>query len=610
MAASLSGVYNLQNFTDLGALAAGYRLYTYAAGTTTQKTAYTDAAGTVPHTYTSDGAGGLYIALNSRGELPAPLFLASGGYDIALKTSAGVTVWTRRAIGQNDAANDTLTALADPAQGAALVADAKGYSGAQNRTQAGINDDWVSISDFLPAGFNTSNDATSYIQAALSSGAKVVDFLGIALKCDKVTVPAGIWAKNVNLTKFTAAAGNVVEVNSGVTVTGKIAGTGLVSTIQRCIYPAADGVTDVSLNVDVSNATYGVHAQYITTDTDANRPKRWTGYVYAHDIVGTTGVSEGYGVLLSPANACQLTVNAKTIARHAVYLSAGARDNDITVTVDGCGNYAVQLFSTSVQSPTQYNTVRVNVKNLSETVAGQSGAAALVQKANYNCVYVRHEGNNGTSYAVLVEGSSGGPYPLGNRVYANAITGQFFGADVIRMLNADSTVVEIGKIDAYATNDVIGMRMTGTNGATHAGYVYGGRIDCQGQAIKGIYNECTAQFSTRGLIDIRNNGAALRVDDQTSGKFQGYTRRVEFSGTTASIAAANSGDTTVTLPDNMQTGNRCAAVFLTGSSVQFFNVPFWVGVNGAPSETQLTFRTYNGHAAGQTFNYKGWVEGD
>ena len=44
-----------------------------------------------------------------------------------------------------------------------------------------------------------------------------------------------------------------------------------------------------------------------------------------------------------PANACQLTVNAKTIARHAVYLSAGARDNDITVTVDGCGNYAVQL---------------------------------------------------------------------------------------------------------------------------------------------------------------------------------------------------------------------------------------------------------------------------
>lgn len=107
MSASLSGVWNAQEFTDLGALAAGYRLYTYVPSTTTLKTAYTDAAGSVPHTYTSDGAGGQYIALNARGELPAPLFLTSGGYDLTLKTSAGVTVWTRRAIGQSDI-GDTL----------------------------------------------------------------------------------------------------------------------------------------------------------------------------------------------------------------------------------------------------------------------------------------------------------------------------------------------------------------------------------------------------------------------------------------------------------------------------------------------------------------------
>jgi hypothetical protein len=96
--ASQSGVYNLQQFTDLGALSVGGRLYTYAYGTTTQKTAYTDAAGAVPQTYTNDGLGGQYIALNARGELPAPLFLsASGSYDLALKTAAGATVWTRRA---------------------------------------------------------------------------------------------------------------------------------------------------------------------------------------------------------------------------------------------------------------------------------------------------------------------------------------------------------------------------------------------------------------------------------------------------------------------------------------------------------------------------------
>lgn len=94
---SQSGVYNLQAFTSLGTLGVGYRLYTYVSGTTTHKTAYTDSAGAVAHTYTSDGSGGQYIAMDARGELPAPLYLTSGAYDLALKTAAGATVWTRQA---------------------------------------------------------------------------------------------------------------------------------------------------------------------------------------------------------------------------------------------------------------------------------------------------------------------------------------------------------------------------------------------------------------------------------------------------------------------------------------------------------------------------------
>ena len=81
MTASQSGQFNLQEFADLGAPLAGGRLYTYSYGTTTHKVAYTDYAGTTPHTYTSDGLGGQYIALNVRGELPAPLYLATGSYD-------------------------------------------------------------------------------------------------------------------------------------------------------------------------------------------------------------------------------------------------------------------------------------------------------------------------------------------------------------------------------------------------------------------------------------------------------------------------------------------------------------------------------------------------
>lgn len=104
MSASLSGVFSLQEFTDAGLLGVGFRLYTYVSGTTTFKTAYTDAAGLVPQTYTNDGLGGQYIALNARGELPASLFLTTGAYDITLKRPDGSTVWTRQAISTGDVA--------------------------------------------------------------------------------------------------------------------------------------------------------------------------------------------------------------------------------------------------------------------------------------------------------------------------------------------------------------------------------------------------------------------------------------------------------------------------------------------------------------------------
>lgn len=115
MSASQPAEFNLQEFSDLGVPLAGGRLYTYAFGTTTQKNAFTDIAGAVPHTYTSDGIGGQYIALNSRGELPAPLYLANGPYDLALKTAAGATIWTRRAQGALVASNIVPVQLASAA---------------------------------------------------------------------------------------------------------------------------------------------------------------------------------------------------------------------------------------------------------------------------------------------------------------------------------------------------------------------------------------------------------------------------------------------------------------------------------------------------------------
>lgn len=169
MAATLSGVFNLQQFTDAGDPLASGRLYTYSPGTTTKKTAYTESTGSTAHTYTSDGAGGEYIALDSRGEIPAPLFLTSGGYDLCLKTSAGVTVWTRRAYGAGDGSDTLRTDLADAtsaAKGAGLVAfdpDLAYASGTLGKKAQ----EWVSVLDYGadPTGVALSNSAFDLAKA-------------------------------------------------------------------------------------------------------------------------------------------------------------------------------------------------------------------------------------------------------------------------------------------------------------------------------------------------------------------------------------------------------------------------------------------------------------
>lgn len=174
MTASLSGVFNLQEFTDAGELMVSGRVYTYTYGTTTHKTAYTDAAGAVAHTYTNDGSGGQYIALNARGELQAPLYLTNGSYDITLKTAAGDTIWTRRAD-----PIDNLRADLAASSGASVVGfDFNILALAVNKidwaiqaTQSGINvlryippSEWAGI-----FAYTYSYDATADIQTAITA---------------------------------------------------------------------------------------------------------------------------------------------------------------------------------------------------------------------------------------------------------------------------------------------------------------------------------------------------------------------------------------------------------------------------------------------------------
>lgn len=80
--AALPLYFDTQFYTDSGAPAATYLLYTYASGTTTNKATYTDAGAGTPNANP--------VVLNSAGR--CSLYLAAGLYSMALKTPAGVLV--------------------------------------------------------------------------------------------------------------------------------------------------------------------------------------------------------------------------------------------------------------------------------------------------------------------------------------------------------------------------------------------------------------------------------------------------------------------------------------------------------------------------------------
>lgn len=169
MSATQPAYFHLQEFSDGGVLLVGGRLYTYTQGTTALKVAYTDPAGAVPQTYTADGLGGQYIALNARGELPAPLYLAIGPYDIALKRADGSTVWTRRAD----------PTIGDSPSGASMVGADDGAAGTLFTTVAGfiakvMSSAGASLIGFIQAGVGA---VIRTLQSKARESKSVFDFM-------------------------------------------------------------------------------------------------------------------------------------------------------------------------------------------------------------------------------------------------------------------------------------------------------------------------------------------------------------------------------------------------------------------------------------------------
>lgn len=350
------------------------------------------------------------------------------------------------------------------------------------------------------AGNGKSDDIIS-INAALSSGAPIVDGLDLPYAVSSsVKIATNSTLKNIKLLALTAGM-NIVLVNSGSSLlSSKITGTGKMSIVERGVYPAADGVTDVKIEAEISNLTYGVHAQPIALIV----PKRWEINVYVHDIVGTSRRSEGYGVLLSPAEKCWGNIKAKNIKRHAVYLSAGASHNDFYVDVDTCENIAIQILAYSRQLPCQHNTIRGLVRG--SYIGGYVGL-----RSNYNNFNMDVIASDKSYMAYWVEGASGGPYPVGNIIEGCSILGQFAGHDVIQLLNADGTKVLNNTIHASASFSVVASKQVGSFNGSSGGWIHGNSIDGQGKTIYGIYCGINTANTILGYNDIQNNGTGIKI---------------------------------------------------------------------------------------------------
>jgi len=433
--------YNLQAFTSAGALGAGMRLYTYTAGTTTKKTAYTESTGTTAHTYTSDGAGGEYIALDARGELPAPLYLTGGAYDLCLKTSAGATVWTRRA----DPTGSDLAA----STGSSLVGFIQSGTGAVATTAQVKMRQVVSAWDFMTAAQiadvsarTGSVDVTAAVQAAIDSltnggtvlfPAGVYDVTGLRIDGTSGTLT------NITLEGYGPASEIRIHAGNTSNVIKAAAGSGFRITGLRIRGGLGRSVTAVAAP---SRGLWVTGTSYVAGDTaEVSSLDAATTTVAAGNLVYECTGNHTAGATFAGDKATYWTASA-VANLNTVDISYGTRNNIyldgvVNATVDNC-----ELLD-SVYAGVNPGTGPVQTAN-----AGTGSSYIKIQNNHfYNCTngiasgkttYCSFDGNTlraCVTYGIVIDD----PASSGNSITGNTITGA--GSHGIYLYGADTSAV-------------------------------------------------------------------------------------------------------------------------------------------------------------------------
>jgi len=183
MAALAPNFHN--QFFHAGVVAAGYSLYTRVTGTATAKAAYTDQAGTIPHTNP--------IILDAQGMIPGQLWLGTGEYRLRLETPVGALVDEWDDVDGAAPAGEAATlradlATADAAKGSRIVGHLPSVTGSVATTVGAMLDRMFSVSILTFGAVAGVSDNTAAFELAAATGRVIY-------------IPSGTWYCNAVFTE-------------------------------------------------------------------------------------------------------------------------------------------------------------------------------------------------------------------------------------------------------------------------------------------------------------------------------------------------------------------------------------------------------------------------